>query len=173
VIWPTQRVRGAAVAAGLAGAFLLTACGGGDSGSGGGSSAGTATAAPSGAASADTGGGDGDGGGGSGVPTALEGSWLATTGGKAVALVVTGDRAGLFATGGTVCSGTAADDSGTPAIKLTCTDGDKDRASGVVSEVDDKTLKMIWESDLGEETFTKSEGGTLPTELATGLPTGQ
>jgi hypothetical protein len=93
----------------------------------------------------------------------VQGSWLATTGGKAVALVITGDQAGLFATGGTVCSGTA----GPETIRLTCTDGSKDRATGVVDSVDGTTLKVTWKGGLGAETYTRSEGGTLPT----GLPT--
>ncbi|MGV9568098.1 hypothetical protein ACWDRX_00085 [Streptomyces nigra] len=147
-----------AVAASLVGALALTAC------SSGGDSDGDAS--PSGApTSAGTGEGTGDGSGGGSSPAAgdLEGSWLATTDGKAVALVVTGDKAGLFATGGTVCSGSA----GERTIKLSCTDGSKDRASGTVDSVGKGELKVTWKSDLGVETYTKAEGGKLPT----GLPT--
>ncbi|MFD0316465.1 hypothetical protein [Streptomyces flavalbus] len=158
------RRRLAVAAAGLAGVFLLGACG-----DDGGSDADDGTPSPSASASttstADTGGGTGGS-----SPTAsgdLEGSWLATTGGDAVALVVTGDKAGLFATGGTVCSGTAGEASGAQTIRLTCTDGSDDRKTGRVDSVDGTTLKVTWEGGLGTETYTKAEGGQLPT----GLPT--
>ncbi|MEU6577092.1 hypothetical protein [Streptomyces sp. NPDC046805] len=147
------------MAAGLAGALALTACSGGgdskgDSSSGPGAST-TATARA----------------GGSGAPTSaagsLQGSWLATTGGKAVALVITGKRAGLFATGGTVCSGTAGDEAGMRMLHLTCTNGSKDRASGMVGSVNGASMQVNWSGKLGKETFTKAEGGKLPS----GLPT--
>ncbi|MFI6375403.1 hypothetical protein [Streptomyces sp. NPDC050546] len=152
-------LRVAAVAAGLAGALALTACSSdGDSGDDSASSP-----APSPSASASTGGGSG----GSGSGTGLEGSWLATTGGKAVALVVTGKQAALFATGGSVCSGTAGEESGMRMIRLKCTDGSKDRTTGMVDSVNKASLKVTWEGGLGSETYTRSEGGKLPT----GLPT--
>ncbi|MFF9046589.1 hypothetical protein [Streptomyces parvulus] len=155
-------MRIAAVALGLVGTLALAACtddGGTDDGNSGGG--GESSAAPDGSASTDTGGG--------GSPSAgeLEGSWLATADGQAVALMVTGDKAALFATGGTVCSGTAGEDAGTRIVRLKCTDGSKDRASGTVGSVDGKTLTMVWEGGVGEETYTKSEGGSLPP----GLPT--
>jgi hypothetical protein len=146
-----------AVAASLAGVLALTACGGG------GDSDGDST--PSGApTSAD---GEGSGGGSASSAGDLEGSWLATTDGKAVALVVTGDKAGLFATGGSVCSGTAGEQGGKRTIRLKCTDGSKDRAAGTVDSVGGGELKVTWEGGLGVETYTKAEGGKLPT----GLPT--
>lgn len=155
-------VRVAAAAAGLAGALALTACSsGGDSGDDSASSP-----APSLSASAGTDGGSDDTGSG-GPAGELEGSWLATTGGKAVALVITGEQAALFATGGSVCSGTAAEESGMRMIRLKCTDGSKDRASGTVDSVNGSSLKVTWEGGLGAETYTKAEGGKLPT----GLPT--
>ncbi|MDK1341847.1 hypothetical protein QNO09_00615 [Streptomyces sp. 378] len=155
-------VRVAAAAAGLAGALALTACSsGGDSGDDSASSP-----APSLSASAGTDGGSDDTGSG-GPAGELEGSWLATTGGKAVALVITGKQAALFATGGSVCSGTAAEESGMRMIRLKCTDGSKDRASGTVDSVNGSSLKVTWEGGLGAETYTKAEGGKLPT----GLPT--
>ncbi|MET7409032.1 hypothetical protein AB0C39_05760 [Streptomyces parvulus] len=156
-------MRVAAVALGLVGTLALAACtdgGGSDDGDSGGG--GESSAAPDGSASTDTG-----GGGGSPSAGELEGSWLATADGQAVALMVTGDKAALFATGGTVCSGTAGEDAGTRIVRLKCTDGSKDRASGTVGSVDGKTLKMVWEGGVGEETYTKSEGGSLPP----GLPT--
>lgn len=152
-----RRMRVVAAAATLAGALALTACSS-DGGSEG-------DAAPSGSASADTGGGTG--GGSASAAGALEGSWLATTDGKAVALVVTGKQAGLFATGGTVCSGTAGEEDGMRMIRLKCTDGSKDRATGMVESLDKTSLKVTWEGGMGAETYTKAEGGKLPT----GLPT--
>ncbi|MEU6531759.1 hypothetical protein ABZ869_21540 [Streptomyces sp. NPDC046928] len=151
------------MAASLVGVLALTACsGGGDS---------DGDSAPSTApTSTDTGsGGTGGGSGGGSASSAgeLEGSWLATTDGKAVALVVTGDKAGLFATGGSVCSGTAGEQGGKRTIRLQCTDGSKDRAAGTVDSVGKSELKVTWEGTLGVETYTKAEGGKLPT----GLPT--
>lgn len=153
-------VRVAAAAVGLAGVLALSACSSdGDSGDDSASSP-----APSASASAGTGGDSG-----SGKPAAgeLEGSWLATTGGKAVALVITGKQAALFATGGSVCSGTAGEESGMRMIRLKCTDGSKDRTSGMVDSVDGSSLKVTWKGGLGAETYRKAEGGKLPT----GLPT--
>lgn len=160
-----RRMRVAAVAASLAGALALTACSG-DGGSDSPTSDATGGSGPSASASAsaDTGGGTGGSGSAAG---GLTGSWLATTDGKAVALVVTGKEAGLFATGGTVCSGTAGEENGMRMIRLKCSDGSKDRASGMVDSVGKTSLKVTWEGSLGTETYTKAEGGSLPT----GLPT--
>ncbi|MFF4980929.1 hypothetical protein ACFY3O_12835 [Streptomyces sp. NPDC001046] len=162
-------VRLAAAAAGLVGALALTACSG-DGGSGDDPASG-----PSASASADTGGDSGssgsDSGSGSGSGEeeggALAGSWLATTDGKAVALVITGKQAALFATGGGVCSGTAGEESGTKTIRLKCTDGSKGRSTGTVDSVTGTSMKVTWENGVGTETYTKAEGGKLPT----GLPT--
>ncbi|MFE6483182.1 hypothetical protein ACFVGN_09645 [Streptomyces sp. NPDC057757] len=156
------RIAAAATVAGLAAALVLTGCSDGGDDSADESAGPTASAS----ASADTGGGSGstspaDGGD-------LEGSWLATTDGKAVALVITGTQAGLFETGGTVCSGTAGEESGMRMIRLKCTDGSKARAVGMVDSVSGGAMKVTWEGDLGAESYTKSEGGQLPT----GLPTG-
>jgi hypothetical protein len=152
--------------------LVLSACSGdGDSGDGSASSP-----APSATASTGAGGDSGsgsdsesgsDGSGGSDTD-GLQGSWLATTGGKAVALVITGKQAAIFATGGSVCTGTADEESGTRMIRLKCTDGSKDRATGTIDSVSGKSLKVTWEGGLGAETYTKAEGGKLPT----GLPTG-
>ncbi|WP_416530149.1 hypothetical protein [Streptomyces coelicoflavus] len=160
-----RSVRAAAVAVGLVGALALTACsdGGSDGGSGGGGD--ESSAAPGASASAETG-GSGGGSPSAGAAGELEGSWLATSDGQAVALMVTGDKAALFATGGTVCSGTAAEASGTRTIRLKCTGGD-DRTTGTVESVDDTSLKVTWEGSVGEETYTRSEGGSMPP----GLPT--
>jgi hypothetical protein len=158
-----RRVRVAAAAAGLAGALVLTACSG-DGGSEDEATAGPSSPDTSASASAETGGGSG---GSTAASDGLEGNWLATTDGKAVALVVNGSQAGLFTTGGTMCSGTAREESGMEMIRLKCRDGSKDRATGTVDSVNGTTLKMTWEDGLGAETYTRAEGGQLPT----GLPT--
>ncbi|MDQ1047543.1 hypothetical protein [Streptomyces sp. V4I2] len=166
-----RRVRTAAAAAALAGALTLTACSGDggsdDEASGGPSPSASASASGSASGSADTGGATGGSEGGTAASDELEGSWLATTDGKAVALVITGAKAGLFATDGAVCSGTAGEESGAETIRLKCSDGSKKRAEGTVDSVGGSTLEVTWEGGLGTETYTRSEGGQLPSELPT------
>ncbi|MFG2883760.1 hypothetical protein ACGFYV_15910 [Streptomyces sp. NPDC048297] len=160
----TARVRTAAAAAGLVGVLTLTACsGGGDGGSGSDAEKGSS---PSATPTSTAGPGDASGTV-TGASDKLQGSWVTTSGGKIVALVITEKQAGLFATGGTVCSGTAGEESGMRMIHLNCTDGNKDRAGGMVESVTAKDLKVIWSGGLGEETYTKAEGGKLPSGLAT------
>ncbi|MGW1272724.1 hypothetical protein [Streptomyces sp. NPDC002491] len=157
-----RAVRAAAVAAALAGALALTACSG-DGGSGDGS-------ATTPAATADSGGPGGATASPSDSVSAsdeLEGSWLATKDGKAVALIVTGKQAALFVTGGSVCSGTAGKQAGMRMIRLTCTVGKDDRTSGMVDSVDAKSLEVTWTGGAGKETFTRADGGQWPS----GLPT--
>ncbi|MFE2419604.1 hypothetical protein [Streptomyces hokutonensis] len=159
-------VRIAAAAAGLAGALVLTACSGGGSKDGSSSTpSASASSAPSATASADSGGSTGSSP--SGASDQLQGSWLATTDGKAVALVVTGRQAALFTTGGSVCSGTAGEEAGMQMIHLTCTDKSTTRATGMVGSVSKSGLSVTWSGSLGKETYTKAEGGKLPS----GLPT--
>ncbi|WUK67911.1 hypothetical protein OHA75_19540 [Streptomyces coelicoflavus] len=168
-------MRAAVLALGLVGALALTACTDGGDSDGGGSGEGSgggdkASTAPGASASTDPGGDAGGDAGGSpsaGAAGELEGSWLATTDGQAVALMVTGDKAALFATGGTVCSGTTEETSGTRTIRLKCADGSAGRTTGKVGAVDATSLTVAWEGELGEETYTRSEGGSLPP----GLPT--
>ncbi|MGW1892078.1 hypothetical protein ACWCP6_17725 [Streptomyces sp. NPDC002004] len=161
-----KRARLAVAAVGLAAALALTGCSsdsGKDKGADSGSSAGAGgakspSATPGEGAKGDT----------------LEGSWVATTHGKAVALVVTGKKAGLFESGGTVCSGTAGDEMGMRMIDLKCTkDGKLDnggRGMGKVTSVDATTLKVSWEG-FGDETYRKTKDGKLPEGLPTaGLP---
>ncbi|MPY46004.1 hypothetical protein FNH04_40715 [Streptomyces phyllanthi] len=148
-------MRIAAAAAGLAAALVLTACSGGDD------SADTESSSPSTTATADTGGGSGA----SGAPSKLAGSWLATTKGKAVALIVNGEEAAVFTTGGSMCEGTAKEEAGMQMIRLTCTDGSKDRTEGMVDSVNSKSLTVTWEGGVGQEKFQKAEGGKLPSGL--------
>ena len=161
-------VRIVAAAAGLAGALVLTACSGGDSKD---DSSSTPSASASSVPTA-TSTGSADSGGATGSsPSAasddLQGSWLATTDGKAVALVVTGKQAALFTTGGSICSGTAGEEAGMQMIHLTCTDKSTTRATGMVGSVSKSGLAVTWSGSLGKETYTKAEGGKLPS----GLPT--
>jgi hypothetical protein len=153
-------VRIAAAAAGLAGALVLTACSGGDS-----KDASSSTPSASATSTADSGGSTGSSP--SAASDGLQGSWLATTDGKAVALVVTGKQAALFSTGGTVCSGTAGKEAGMQMIHLKCTDGSKTRATGMVGSVTKSGVTVTWSGSLGKETYTKAEGGQLPSGLAT------
>ncbi|MEU6229350.1 hypothetical protein [Streptomyces sp. NPDC047042] len=157
------RRAGAVSAAGVAAVVLLAGCSGDGGSDEGAKTPGSDTSSPSSGATADT-------GGGSGTTTAdnsLAGSWLTTSKGHAVALVITGTKAGVFATGGTVCSGTAGQEAGMQMIHLTCSDKSKDRAEGMVDSLDKTSMKITWESALGTETYTKAEGGQLPS----GLPT--
>jgi hypothetical protein len=142
---------------------LLTGCTS-DSGASGDAASATPGASSS-SASTDNG---GDSTSQSGKAGKLEGSWLATTGGKAVALVINGRQAGLFAMGGTVCSGTAGEEAGMQMIHLKCTGGSKSRGTGMVDSVNSSSMKVTWEGGIGTETYTKAEGGKLPS----GFPTG-
>ncbi|WP_333775446.1 hypothetical protein [Streptomyces sp. IBSBF 3136] len=155
----TARVRATAAAAGLVGALALTACGGGGSDDG-------SSTTPSGTPTAIAASGSGAVTGSSGK---LQGSWITTSKGTVVALVITGKQAGLFATGGTVCSGAAGTEAGMQMIHLTCTDGSKDRVTGMVDSVSGDGMKVTWSGKLGQETYTKAEGGKLPSGLPTAL----
>ncbi len=160
-------------AAALLGALALTACdsGGSDSGAGGsgaGASGSASGSGPSGGASAAPSASAGSSGGGTGATTGnaagADGSWLTTADGKMVVLIVNGGQAALFSTDRTTCTGTAGERGGTRLIRLTrC----KARTTGTVDSVNKTTLKVTWEGGLGTETYTRAEGGTLPS----GLPT--
>ncbi|MFC8433007.1 hypothetical protein [Streptomyces sp. NPDC057253] len=159
-----SRRRAGLAAAGVVGVLVLTACSGG-----GGSddeSSPSTSATPSASATGDgsgSGGSGGSGGTSSSASGKVAGSWLTTAGGKAVVLVVNGDQAALFATGGSVCSGTASTDT----IRLKCTDGSKDRTVGTVESVSKSALKVRWQGSLGTESFMKAEGGQLPSDFPT------
>ncbi|WP_432155985.1 MULTISPECIES: hypothetical protein [unclassified Streptomyces] len=169
---PEARRRTWAAGVALAGALAvtLTACGGGGSDDGSSAAPGTTATADGGATGGASSGGSGDG---SANPTAsasasagpLEGSWLATDGGEAVVLMAIGDKAALYATGGTVCKGTLGEESGTRVFRLGCASGRKDRVVGEVDSVGGDTLKVTWDSAVGTETYRKAGEGSLPSGL--------
>ncbi|MEW2293682.1 hypothetical protein ABZ719_13395 [Streptomyces sp. NPDC006743] len=167
----TRTTTGARIAAaGLLGALTLTACGsGGDPDSGSGASA--ATPSSSNSAGAASGGETVSGGSGTGGAGAedspLSGSWLTTSGGKAVVLIITGRQAALFSTDRTTCTGTAAAQAGKGTIRLNSC---KQRSAGTVDSVNKTTLQVTWEGGLGKETYTRAEGGALPSGLPTASP---
>ncbi|MDI1457944.1 hypothetical protein NHG22_29685 [Streptomyces sp. ATE26] len=156
----TARVRTAAAAAGLVGALALTACSGGGADD---------DSSPAPAPTAATESASGSTGTVTGASAELQGSWVATGKGSIVALVITGKRAGLFVTGGSMCSGTAGAESGMRMIHLTCTDGTEDRVTGMVDSVTKDALKVTWSGKVGHETYTKAEGGKLPSGMPTTL----
>ncbi|QYX83037.1 hypothetical protein K1J60_18890 [Streptomyces akebiae] len=157
-----RRLRVVAGVAGLAAALLLTACSGGGDGDSG---AEESSAAPSATKGSDSG-GSGDS---SGAETELQGNWLATTGGKPVALFVNGGEVAVFV-GTSVCSGKVSDTADMQMISLKCQDGSDDRTEGMVDKVSAKSLTITWEGGVGEETYRKAEG-SMPSGLPTDLPT--
>jgi hypothetical protein len=163
-----KRVRIGAAAAGVAAALVITGCSS-DSGDGsdGGKSKETPQASGSASAGADTGGSD-SGSGSGGKSGSLQGSWVTTSQGKSVALLVSGKKVALV--GEHVCSGTAGDEMGMQMLTLKCADGNTDRNMGQVKSVDATTLKVSWEG-FGDDTFRKTDDGKLPSGFPTmGLP---
>ncbi|WP_229865773.1 hypothetical protein [Streptomyces naganishii] len=159
----TTRARATAArmaAAGLLAVLTLTACD-----SGGSDAKDHTPATSSAAATASSGTADAGGTGGTaGNAGKAEGSWLTTSGGRAVVLMVTGKQAALFSTDGTTCSGTAGEEAGKQVVHLrNC----KSRTTGTVDSVNKTTLRVTWEGGLGQETYTRSDGPALPS----GLPT--
>ncbi|MCX4963872.1 hypothetical protein OHA98_03365 [Streptomyces sp. NBC_00654] len=155
---------GAVVAAGLAAALALTACGGdsdgGDKDKAAGSGAGQ-SAAPGGGAEN----GSGDSAGTDAA--SLEGTWAGLTDGKAVALSVASGKAALVADQA-VCQGEVKD-MGEPMLSLKCSDGGTGRTMGSIESNDGKTLVVSWEGG-AKDTLAKTEPGKMPTSLP-GLPT--
>ncbi|MFI2641333.1 hypothetical protein [Streptomyces sp. NPDC018610] len=72
--------------------------------------------------------------------------------------------AALFSTDRTACGGSAAERGGEHVIRLARCEA---RTTGTVGSVNKTTLRITWEGGLGEETYTRAEGGALPS----GLPT--
>lgn len=149
---------GAVVVASLAAAVALTGCGS-DSGK-----SDSDTGAADGHTSAPVGGSDS---GSASDAAALDGTWAAVSGGKAVALSVTAGKAALVADAH-VCSGEVKD-MGKVMLALKCTDGDTARTMGAITSNDGKTIVVEWDAG-GKDTLAKTEPGALPTGLP-GLPT--
>ncbi|MFE5029336.1 hypothetical protein ACFRAO_40100 [Streptomyces sp. NPDC056656] len=160
-----KRVRIGAAAAGVAAALVITGC---SSDSGDGGDGGKSEETPQASATASTG-GDTGGSGSGGKSGSLQGSWVTTSQGKSVALLISGKKAALV--GEHVCSGTAGDEMGMQMLTLKCADGNTDRNMGQVKSIDATTLKVSWEG-FGDDTFRKTDNGKLPSGFPTmGLPT--
>ncbi|MGW6404040.1 hypothetical protein [Streptomyces sp. NPDC055134] len=160
-----KRVRIGAAAAGVAAALVITGC---SSDSGDGGDGGKSKETPQASATASTG-GDTGGSGSGGTSGSLQGSWVTTSQGKSVALLISGKKVALV--GEHVCSGTAGDEMGMQMLTLKCADGNTDRNMGQVKSVDASTLKVSWEG-FGNDTFRKTDNGKLPSGFPTmGLPT--
>ncbi|GAA1234923.1 MULTISPECIES: hypothetical protein [Streptomyces] len=161
-----KRVRIVAAAAGVAAALVITGCSS-DSGDGGDGGKSKETPQASTSTGADTG-GSGSGSGSGGKSGSLQGSWVTTSQGKSIALLISGKKVALV--GEHVCSGTAGDEMGMQMLTLKCADGNTDRNMGQVKSVDATTLKVSWEG-FGDDTFRKTDGGKLPSGFPTmGLP---
>lgn len=160
-----KRVRIGAAAAGVAAALVITGC---SSDSGDGGDGGKSKETPQASATASAG-GDTGGSGSGGKSGSLQGSWVTTSQGKSVALLISGKKVALV--GEHVCSGTAGDEMGMQMLTLKCADGNSDRNMGQVKSVDATTLKVSWEG-FGDDTFRKTDNGKLPSGFPTmGLPT--
>ncbi|WAL96982.1 hypothetical protein [Streptomyces sp. Je 1-369] len=164
--------------AGLAAALVLSGCGsggGGDGGGGGGTGGGGGKKNGSSSGSSSGGSTDGStdgsaGSGGSGSEGgSLEGSWIATSGGKPLVLAVTGKTVTLLGED-VLCNGTADGGAGSQTLTLKCPKGNGDRTAGRVESVNGKSMKVAWEG-AGTDEFLKTEGGKLPEGLPTaGMP---
>ncbi|MER7204067.1 hypothetical protein [Streptomyces sp. CB01635] len=160
-----KRVRIGAAAAGVVAALVITGC---SSDNGDGGDGGKSKETPQASATASTG-GDTSGSGSGGKSGSLQGSWVTTSQGKSVALLISGKKVALV--GEHVCSGTAGDEMGMQMLTLKCADGNTDRNMGQVKSVDATTLKVSWEG-FGDDTFRKTDNGKLPSGFPTmGLPT--
>lgn len=144
--------KGAAAAAALVSAVVLSACGsgGGDAAPGGEG----APAPPSAGASKTA----------RGVTLAdAEGVWTGTTDGKPVTLTVGGSGQAVAVGEAHVCQGTAKEGE-TLTLDLTCKDGGTDRASGTIRSADGKRLVVAWGSGK-TDTLSKPVPGGLPTKM--------
>ncbi|MDW6060777.1 hypothetical protein SAZ11_25665 [Streptomyces sp. FXJ1.4098] len=146
------RIAGAAAAA----ALLLTGCGS-DSDGGDSKSDPSKKAPASEQSSAPAEGGAGG---------AVSGAYMSKSGGEAMILSISGEKAALIA-GKHQCSGEYAD-MGNKMLMLKCADGNTDRTMGkVTASADGKTLKVSWDAGMND-TFTKV---TTPADIPTNIPT--
>ncbi|GAA1375414.1 hypothetical protein [Streptomyces beijiangensis] len=100
-------------------------------------------------------------GGGSGKSADIDGTWVAQTDGKTIALSVSGKIAAIA--GEHVCTGTVAD-MGKQMLTLKCADGNTDRTMGAVESADGKTLVVSWDAGI-KDTFTKPGDMKLPSGI--------
>ncbi|MFE0172422.1 hypothetical protein ACFWZ2_08905 [Streptomyces sp. NPDC059002] len=164
-----RRVRAGIAVVGLAAALAVTGCSSDGDGDGGGDGGGKKDRGSATGGSGSTDDGGSTGGSGSGPKGSIEGAWIATPGGKPLALVIKGKDASLVGED-VMCSGTAGDEMGSQMINLKCPKGNSDRTMGHVESVDAKSMKVSWEG-AGKDDFLKTEGGKLPDGLPTaGLP---
>ncbi|MBT2491499.1 hypothetical protein J7E96_23830 [Streptomyces sp. ISL-96] len=156
-----ELVRTTVSAAAVAAALVLTGCSGDSGGSTGGdkgkdkggSGTGQSSAPPA---------------GGQGASADVSGSWVATTDGKIVMLVVQGSDAAVA--GEHVCSGTVAKDAKVT-LNLKCPDGSTDRTTGVVTRgAGGDTITVKWGSGIVDSYKKSAAGDKLPEGLPTDLP---
>ncbi|WP_053724631.1 hypothetical protein [Streptomyces sp. WM6378] len=146
-------------AAGLSVALVLTGCGSSKSDDK------PATKPPSGSDSSSS----APGGGGTAAKSSeLQGSWTATSGGKAVTMAIADKGVALLSPH--VCSGTVAETSGMTMLTLKCADGNTERTQGMAT-IKGGALEVKWQGG-GTDSFARGKAGSLPTGLPTaGLPT--
>ncbi|OMI39298.1 hypothetical protein [Streptomyces sparsogenes] len=96
----------------------------------------------------------------------VAGAYVSKSGGEALFLSISGEKAALVA-GKHTCTGEYAE-MGNKMLMLDCADGNTDRTMGKVTpSADGKTLKVSWDAGLND-TFTKV---TTPADIPTGFPT--
>ncbi|MGW7056158.1 hypothetical protein [Streptomyces sp. NPDC054887] len=159
-----EYVRTTVAAAIVAAALALTGCSG-DSGGGAdgdkGRDKGTSTGG-------DAGQGGTPPGGGRGASADVAGSWLATTDGKIIALIIQGSDAAVA--GEHVCTGTVAR-AAEVTLKLKCADGDADRTTGVaVPGAGGDSLTVKWDSGIKDAFRKSAPGDKLPDGIPSDMP---
>ncbi|OEJ25765.1 hypothetical protein BGM19_20890 [Streptomyces agglomeratus] len=162
-----EYVRTTFAAAAVAAALVLTGCSG-DSGGGTGGDKGRDKGA---GGSASRGAGQSSTGPSADQETSADdvaGSWIATTDGKIVALIIQGSDAAVA--GEHVCAGTAAK-ADKVTLKLKCGDGNTDRTTGVVTRgAGGDSITVKWGSGI-EDSFKKSAAGDkLPEGIPSDMP---
>ncbi|GAA1507243.1 hypothetical protein GCM10009730_08810 [Streptomyces albidochromogenes] len=160
-----EYVRTTVAAAAVAATLVLTGCSG-DNGADAGGDKGKDTGANG------TSGGGGQNstppGGDQGTSADVAGSWVATTDGKIIALIIQGSDAAVA--GEHVCTGTVAE-GGKVTLRLKCADGNADRTTGVVTPgAGGDSITVKWGSGI-KDTFRKSAAGDkLPEGMPSDLP---
>jgi hypothetical protein len=159
-----ELVRTTVAAAAVTAALVLTGCSG-DSGSSTGGDKGKDRGG------SDTGQSSAPGAGDQGASADVSGSWVATTDGKIVMLVVQGADAAVA--GEHVCSGKVAKDAKETKVtlKLKCPDGNADRTTGIVTPGAGRdTITVKWGSGIVDSYKKSAVGDKLPEGIPTDLP---